>query len=408
MRILFLLTQDLESPAGIGRYFPWAKALVQRGHQVSIAALHADYAHVNQRHFVRDGVDIRYLAQMHVLKRGNQKVYFSTPKLIYYTLRATCSLIRTGLVIPADIIHLGKPQPMNSLAGWIAKKLRGRVLFVDCDDLETANNRFGGGWQRWVVSFFERKIPLQADQVTTHTHVLVEQLLTLGIPNSRITYLPHGFDRLRFANPSSAEVDDLREKLGIKGKQVIIYVGSMSLGSHAVDLLLDAFAIFKQSHPESILVLVGGGEDYDVLRNKTHEMGLDSTVIFCGRVPANEAPIYYQLGNVSIDPIPDNPSGRASLSLKMIETWASGIPLITVDVGDRRNILGDPPAGVIVEPGAPVALAHAIGNIFDQPELAKILVERGRKRSNEFTWDRLAEKMESVYASVLLSRKLGK
>jgi glycosyltransferase involved in cell wall biosynthesis len=405
MRILFLLTQDLESPAGIGRYFPWAKALAQRGHQVSIAALHSDYARAPQKHFLRDGVDVQYVAQMHVLKRGDQKIYYSPLKLIALTAQATWTLSRAALRIPADIIHIGKPQPMNGLAGWFAKTLRGRVLFVDCDDLEAANNRFRGSWQRRVVSFFEQRIPLKADHVTTHTRVLQEQLLSLGVPAERVTYLPHGVDRDRFAVPQPGQVEALRDKLGIHGKQAIVYIGSMSLGSHAVDVLLDAFRIIRQTRQEIALVLVGGGEDYEFIRNKTTDLGLDDSVIFCGRVPSSDTPLYYRLGNVSIDPIPDNASGRASLSLKMFESWACGIPLVTVDVGDRKQILGDPPAGVLVQPGNPAVMADAILQVVDHPEFANMLAQRGLVKVVDFTWDRLVVQMEAVYAAVLSEKQ---
>lgn len=404
MRLLFLLTQDLESPAGIGRYFPWAKAMVRRGHQVTIAALHADYDHAPQKHFTSQGVQVHYVAQMHVLKQGDQKIYYSTPKLIGRTIQATIALTHAAITIPADIIQVGKPQPMNGLAGWVAKVLRRRVLCVDCDDLESANNRFEGGWQRRIVGFFETHIPLQADHVTTHTRVLLNQLQTLGLPSEKITYLPHGFDRDRFADPEWSQVEALRDQYGLRGKPVVVYVGSMSLGSHAVDLLLEAFTILRQTQPEAILLLVGGGQDFGTLNQRSIEMGLGRSVIFCGRIPANDAPRYYRLGNVSVDPIPDNASGRASLSLKMFETWASQVPLVTVDVGDRREILGNPPAGLIAPPGDPNALASALQQILAQPELAKTLAQRGLVRAGQFNWDKLAEQMEAVYTK-LLARK---
>lgn len=401
MRLLFLLTQDLESPAGIGRYFPWAKAMARRGHLVSIAALHADYSHVSQRHFVREGVQVHYVAQMHVLKRGDQKIYYSTPELIGRVFQATLALTRAALTIPADIIQVGKPQPMNGLAGWIANVLRKRVLFVDCDDLEAANNRFGNGWQRWIVGFFERRIPLQAAHVTTHTQVLLKQLLLLGIPSSKITYLPHGYDHDRFANPGRSQVEALRDQLELHGKQVIVYVGSMSLGSHAIELLLESFGILRKSRADIVLLLVGGGEDYEELCQKANRMGLGKSVVFCGRVPSNDAPLYYRLGNVSVDPIPDNASGRASLSLKMFETWACGVPLVTVDVGDRREMLGNPPAGLIANPGDPTALALAIEQVLNDPGFAETLAERGLARAAGFDWDRLAEQLEAIYIGSL-------
>jgi phenylacetate-CoA ligase len=178
----------------------------------------------------------------------------------------------------------------------------------------------------------------------------------------------------------------------------------MSLGSHAVDLLLEAFAVIRRTRQEIALVLVGGGEDYESIRQKAIDLGLGESVIFSGRVPSSDAPLYYRLGNVSIDPIPDNASGRASLSLKMFESWACGVPLVTVDVGDRQQMLGDPPAGVLVQPGDPAAMAHAILQVLDHPELAKILAQRGFAKVDDFAWDRLAEKMETVYAAVLAGK----
>jgi glycosyltransferase involved in cell wall biosynthesis len=404
VRFLFVLTQDLESPAGAGRYFPWAKALARRGHQVSIAALHADYTRTPYKQFFRDGVYVQYVAQMHVLKQGDQKKYFSPPELVLRSLQATWALSRAVSRIPADIIQVGKPQPMNGIAGWVGRIFRKRVLFVDCDDLEASNNRFSGGWQRRVVGIFERRLPQSADHVTTHTHVLEKQLRALGIPAGRITYLPHGIDPERFAETQPEQVEALKDRFGLQGKQVIVYVGSMSLGSHAVDLLLEAFARTRLSHPNTRLVLVGGGQDYELIRQKTAESRLEQAVIFCGRVPSAGTPLYYRMGDVSIDPIPDNASGRASLSLKMIESWACGVPLVTVDVGDRKEMLGDPPAGLLVAPGDPDALAAGMLQILDHPEMGKVFAQRGTIRVADFTWDQLVKQMEPVYEGVLAQK----
>jgi glycosyltransferase involved in cell wall biosynthesis len=253
-----------------------------------------------------------------------------------------------------------------------------------------------------VVSFFERRIPRLADHVTTHTHVLQKQLQALGIPDAHITYLPHGFDRDRFADPQPGEVEALRDLLGLQERPVVVYVGSMSLGSHAVDLLLEAYALIRQTRSKIVLVLVG--EDYEILRQQACKLGVAESVIFCGRVLSKDAPLYYRLGNVSIDPIPNNASGRASLSLKMFESWACGVPLVTVDVGDRKEMLGDPPAGVIVQPDDPATLANAILQILDQPEYAKMLAQRGLTRVANFAWERLAEQIEPVYAGVLAGK----
>ncbi|MCK4817959.1 glycosyltransferase [bacterium] len=105
MRILFLLTQDLESPSGLGRYLPLAKELGKLGHTINIAALHSNYDSLDQTHFEIDGVQVDYVAQMHIKKLGNKKSFFSNYELLSAAIRATWKLSRMALETQADVIH---------------------------------------------------------------------------------------------------------------------------------------------------------------------------------------------------------------------------------------------------------------------------------------------------------------
>jgi glycosyltransferase involved in cell wall biosynthesis len=401
LRILFLMNQDLESPAGAGRFFPLARGLVKLGHEVHIAALHSNFSSVKQTHFEQDGVNVWYLSQMQVLKRDNQKIYFPTHKLIYLMGKATIKLTYAALRIPADIVHISKPQPMNSIAGLAALRFQGKRLFLDCDDLEAANNRFGGIWQRRIIALFENSMPKIADCVTTHTTILRDRMIALGVPGEKICYIPNGMDTERFASPSAEEVKSLKCELGLNGKKVILFVGSMSLVSHAVNVLIEAMPTIVKEEPDAVLLLVGGGEDYDNLQKLGEKMNLGDRIRFMGRVSPQKAVLAYQLAHVSVDPIHDNEAGRASLSLKMFETWASGIPLVTSDVGDRRQITGVPPAAVLVPPGDPQKLAQAILQVLKDHNLAGALIEQGRERSSLYSWDILAKTVEAAYKNVL-------
>src|SRR6188508_3385124 len=97
MQILFLLTQDLESPSGLGRYWPLAKHLARLGHNIEIAALHPSWQSLESRVFLRDGVRVRYVAQMHVRRDGNRQHAFSTPQLLWVTAKATLALAAAAM-----------------------------------------------------------------------------------------------------------------------------------------------------------------------------------------------------------------------------------------------------------------------------------------------------------------------
>ncbi len=406
MKILFLLTQDLESPAGVGRYFPWARELARLGHEVSIAALHANFASLKQTHFMEEGVEVDYVAQMHVLKQNNLKTYFPARQLLGITATATKELIKTAWSSNADIIQIGKPHPMNGLAGLISRYFKRKLIFLDCDDFEVANIHFGASWQKLGVHYFESMLPRHVDYVTVHTNFLREQVLQLGVISERIIYLPHGADHLRFTRPDFNKVEKLRTEMGLAGKKVVVFIGSLSLPSHPVDILLDAFQQVHTAVPDTALLIVGGGEEFEHLIARSNWLGLNDSVIFRGRVLGAEVPLYYCLADVSAEPVIDNTVGRSSLPLKMFESWTAGVPFVTQDVGDRRLLLGEPPAGLSAKAGDPNSLADAILKILSDLELAKQLRERGYEQAKKYSWENLAKQMETAYRNAL-SRKHG-
>ena len=399
MRILFILTQDLESPSGLGRYLPLAKELGKLGHTVNIAALHSNYDFLDQTHFEIGGVQVDYVAPMHIRKSSDQKSFYSNPELLAVAFRATWELSRSALNTQADIVHIAKPHPMNSIAGLLTRFLQNRTLYLDCDDYEAGSGNFQNKWQQKGVTFFEKQVPKRVKLVTTNTMFMKENLIQWGVLPERIVYLPNGVDRERFSPPAPAVVEILRKKLGLEKKKVIAYIGTLSLVSHPVDLLIEAFRIVKQTVPESVLLLVGGGEDIEKLKRQARAIGISHDVNFCGRVPPDIVPQYYALADISVDPVYDNPAARGRSPLKLFESWACGVPFVTADVGDRYHLMGNPQAGLLAHPGDPVSLAQDIIQVLSNSDQKEMLARLGLEQVQKYYWDQLARIMESVYLS---------
>jgi glycosyltransferase involved in cell wall biosynthesis len=402
MKIAYLLTQDLNSPSGLGRFGPIAREMAKLGHEVLIYALHPDLSALSTTCFTQDGVRVRYLAPMHVKKHGSHKYYYSTAAMLKVAALSTIQLTRAALSSQADIIHVCKPHPMNSPGGLLARYLRGKRLFVDCDDYEAGSNLFFQGWQQKIVAFFEKTTPQHAFGITTNTLFMKSLLESWGVPSEKILYLPNGVERSRFYLPDPDLISDLRARLGLKEKKVIAYIGSMSLSNHPVDLLLAAFAQVRARVPDAALLLVGGGGDLETIKEMAAGMGLSDSVRFCGRVDPAEVQLYYRLTQVSVDPVHDNDAARGRSPLKLFESWACGTPFVSADVGDRRMLLGDPPAGLLARPGNPSSLAEAITSVLENDELAHILRQRGNERVEDYYWDRLSQSVVELYR-----RKIG-
>lgn len=404
MKITYLLTQSLESPSGLGRYWPLAREMVNSGNEVEILALHPNFAALDERETTKDGVRIRYLSQMHVRKAGSDKSYFTSTQLARIVAEATWKMTRTALNSSSQIIHICKPHPMNSMAGLASKYLKKTKLLLDCDDFESASGHFQNYFQKQGVAFFERRVPRKVAAVTTNTKFMEDRLISWGIPECCIYYIPNGVDRKRFQSFDPEDLDPLREQHNLHGKEVIAYIGSLSLASHAVNILIEAFPRIKQSRPNAVLMIVGGGEDYQKLVEISQMSGFNADIRFIGRVNPGEVSRYYALSEVSVDPVLDDDASRGRCPLKLFESWACGIPFVSAHVGDRKQLIGDPPAGLLAKPGDPDSLADEIIRVLSDRDLAKQLAHQGRLKVENYYWDTLTPKMEALYRATIKNR----
>jgi glycosyltransferase involved in cell wall biosynthesis len=362
-------------------------------------ALHPNWAALEQRQFVAEGVNIRYVGQMHVRKTDNIKTYHNSLLLIWYAALATWRLFWIALRTPTDTIHLGKPHPMNGLAGYIVSRLRHKALYVDCDDYEASINQFQNKWQRQIVTWFENHVPLQAQAVTTNTKFTQNRLIALGYPAHKIVYVPNGVDFERFAKVDYNKIETLRQKLDLHRKQVILFVGTLSIASHNVDLLIKAFAKIAPQVEEAILLLVGGGQDWTELTNLVHELKLSERVIFAGRVIPDEVVNYYHLAYISVDPILDNETAQARSPLKIFESLGAGVPVVTSNVGDRYTMLQGSRYGFLTQPGEVDSLAEGLLEaLLNPPRVDQMKVTiKNEQKFMKLYWNLLAADFAQVY-----------
>lgn len=397
MHIALVLTQSLESPSGLGRYWPVARELVKANHRVSLIAPHHDWSPSVPSHTVIEGVDVWCTGQMHVRKVGSHKEYFSPVQLLRISLLGAIKTARLIQQVRPDVIHLGKPQPINGLAArWVLARHRRWPLFVDCDDYEAASNRTSGAWQRRILAYFEDSLPRQAHAVTVNTRFLQQRVQQLGVPANRIVWIPNGVDRQRFAG--AAQIDRAGEWPGAIGHQRrVLYLGSLELISHPIDLLLEAFEYVHQREPKAVLLIAGGGADFDRLHAQIEAHRQAAYVRLAGRVPTEAAASYYQAAHVTVDPVRDDLTAQARSPLKVVESLAMGTPAVTGDVGDRRWLLEPDRAGVLVKPGDARALADGLLEVLGNEPLRQELQASAKIAREKFWWDKLINDWLQVY-----------
>ncbi|NTU80243.1 MAG: glycosyltransferase family 4 protein [Chloroflexales bacterium] len=395
MRITFLMIMGVERPSG-RRYFQIARGLAAMGHQVRLLALHPDLASCPRRRYAQDGVEVWYVGQMHARKSGSVPERFGPLALLRVLAGATLGMVWGVICSPADVYHLGKPQPVNGLAALAAVRLlRRRPFYVDCDDDEVRGNRLTAGWQRAVFAFWQALLPRLAAGVTANTAHLAAEATRAGARH--VVVVPNGVELERFAPPPEAVRAALRDSLGLRGRRVVAYAGTLALQNHPVDLLVEAFAEVAAAVPEAALLLVGGGEDLPALRELARRRGLGDRVYLTGQLPHEAVGAFLALADLSVDPVRDDQVARARSPLKLFESMALGVPVVTGAVGDRPAILAEGAAGVLVQPGDPAALAVAIISLLRDEPRRLALAAAGRAHARHYDWQRLAHIWATVY-----------
>lgn len=396
MKITFLLTVGLERPSGL-RYGGLARALARRGHDVTVLALHPDWEHATPRRWREGRLTVHYVGQMHARKTGSAPGRFGPLRLLSVVVRSTTALAWAATRVPADCLHLGKPQPINGLAALLANRVRRRPLFLDCDDYERDSNRFTAAWQRQVFGWWEDYLPPLMQGVTVNTTFLRDRVVGFGVAPARVVLVPNGVDLDHFAPVPPRHIDALRVSLGLDGRRIIAYTGTLSLQNHPVDLLLEALPELLRHEPRTTLLMIGDGEDRQMLQQWCERAGVADSVLWTGYVGRPMVRALMGLAEASVDPVHDDAVARARSPLKMFESMALGVPVITADVGDRRVLLADDRAGVVVRAGDAGALADGIARLLGEPAALQAKAVYARQHVQHYDWDVLADRFEQVY-----------
>jgi glycosyltransferase involved in cell wall biosynthesis len=91
-----------------------------------------------------------------------------------------------------------------------------------------------------------------------------------------------------------------------------------------------------------------------------------------------------------------------SIPTKMLEYMAAGIPVVASDFASWRSLVGDCDGVVFIDPRDEDALARAVSALFDNPERARQLGQRGREFVHQrFDWEQESQTLFQFYAGVL-------
>jgi len=358
------------------------KRLMQKQFEPMVVT-HRNYTAKN---YVFDGIKVRCYDSINIGFRLG--IPYAIPQIT--SLKTFLEAVKSS-----DLIHVhGHPYLSSLLAAKIAKRY-GKPLVL------TQHNTFieyeSSLWDHveWLNDCaIGRQVLKEADKIVVVSNATRNYVLSLGADPEKIHVLHNGVDVNRF-QPLTKVKDGMRKKLGIsKGSTIVITVRRI-VYKNGIDTLIESAKKAIKRNPRLVFLVVGKGPDFEKVKEKIEQLGMQENLKLTGFVSDEELPLYYNAADFFVLP---SKSGEG-LPLVALEAMACGLPVIATNVGGISEIMKED-YGKLVPPNSPDSLAEAIVE-FSQRELAPLKKDLRAVIEQKYSWDKNVEKLAKIYEELI-------
>lgn len=212
------------------------------------------------------------------------------------------------------------------------------------------------------------------------SEIIREKIKQLN-PKATIEIIPNGIEKIKL---------NTRRK-----KEYILFLGRIEVNQKGLDLLLEGFKKIHKTVPYK-LAIAGNGEEKQIaiLKSLIVKKELEDSVVLLGRVDGEKKKEVFEKSVCMV-----LPARFETFSIVALEALAYGVPLISFDIPGLSWIPNT--CRVTVKSFDVQTLAKKIKSVSQDVVLQKQLIKNGKKLTEKYTWDHIAEKYQQYFSQVL-------
>ncbi len=288
-----------------------------------------------------------------------------------------------------DLVHLMSPGVLAYFGQLWARRHGCHVVGSYETDITRYLHYYGFGlfepqlWQylRWLYN--------HCQQTYVPSRVTKDQLIKAGIHDVRV--FERGVDCEQFHPGKRSEM--VRKSFGVEpGGALVLYAGRLSK-EKSLEVLLNAFMRLASEYPKARLVIAGEGP----YRRALVKSFKSPAITFTSWKRGEELAGLFASADVFA-----LPSSTETLSLVSLESMASGVPVLAMNAGGVRDIVGHESTGLLAnsEPEFEVDLRR----LLDDVDLRVRLGQKGRSYAESKSWTHACEGLEQNYLEALAQK----
>lgn len=396
---------------GLGTYaFEMARRFARMGHSVTVFSKNPGDAITRDlyegvevhRPLLADVVDLLPLIVPEDVKRWPLEGQSFFAEVFMYNIlsatKATNLLVRTDkrtfdLVVAHDWL--------GAIAGIVCKKELKKPLVFHFHSTEQGRTRDGSP----TIKNLEKLAGTTADMIITVSYAMRDELVGLGYDEKKIRVVPNGVDHLKYdpmnKKVSPPRVKAFREKIGVNGDPMILFIGRLAWVKGA-DILVRAMPEILKEVPNAKLVILGKGDQEGLIKHLVTSLGLQKSVIpHFEYVSEDERLLYYAACDVAVFPSKYEPFG-----IVCTEAMSMGKPVVVGGAGTsglREQVVPSGPGrcGFHINPYDPYDIAKFVVTLLKDEHLRNDMGRNARKRVLErYTLDHVAAETLRIYEQV--------
>jgi len=272
--------------------------------------------------------------------------------------------------------------PIFSL--WLIAKAKRKPLVATIHDVyrETWLQKYG--FKGCLMAAFEKvmlKFPYA--RIITVSNYSKKKLIESGVSGHRIEIIPNGVDVGKY--------DEIKVEKSDRPR--VIYVGRLIGYKHVDDLLV----AFSRLDLDAELYIVGEGPERKKLEDLAEELKVNHNVTFTGFVDERKKIELLKSSHVLV-----LPSSTEGFGIAVIEAMAARTSVLATDIPALRELVEDGENGLLFKPRDINELKTKLELLLKDKGLQDKFSRGGHDLvGREFTWDRVAERVEEVHNDLI-------